>query len=528
MTAVGESTETATSSTGFTRKQMLLLLTGLLLAQMAASIEGTVVSTAYPTIARDLGGLKQISWIFTSFLLTSTTSTMLWGKLSDLFGRRRFYELALLVFMVGSTLCGAAQSMQWLIWARALQGIGAGGIFTLTMTIMGDVMSPRERGKYQGYMMSVFAGSLVAGPLIGGLLVDHANWRWIFYMNLPFGFAALWLSRKTLNLQFSRRSHAVDYLGVALMTVWVTAILLVLKLGEDWGWTSGRILGLTALFAITLIAFIYQQAGAPEPVMPLRLFRERIFTLAAILQFLVGIVFFAVVLYAPLFLQVVTGQRATDSGLLITPMTFGMLFGSSGSGRIFTKTGRYKKFPIIGGALLTAATALMATMNTGTGRFLPSLYMFLFGIGGGFLFMVLLVGVQNRVDHGDLGISTSAINFFRSLGNTFATALFAGLFITRLDSELARQAPGSGFTAQNLNRSPQQIQAFEPALRDGVVQAFTNSLHLVFLLLVPLCAAVALISIFIPEYPLRDRAAVGSTNAEQQGAERSRVKSGDR
>jgi EmrB/QacA subfamily drug resistance transporter len=502
-----------------THRHILVLITGLLLAQLVASIEGTVVSTAAPTIVADLGGLKQISWVFTGYLLTSTATTPLWGKLSDLIGRRRLYELAIGIFMTGSVLCGASTSMGMLIASRILQGVGAGGIFTLTMTIMGDVLPPRERGKYQGYMMSVYATATVLGPLIGGLLVDHATWRWIFYMNIPLGLGALVLSRMTLNLPFSRRNHVIDYAGAALLMLWVIAALLVMQLGNDWGWSSANTILVSAIAVFGLVLFVLQERRAAEPVLPLHLFRERIFAVGATLQFFTGAAMFVIAIYCPLFLQVVTGQKATYSGLLVIPMTIGMLLGSTGSGRRLTRTGRYRWYPVVGCALMSAATFLLASMHRGTNKFETSTFMLLFGVGAGFVFIVVLVGVQNRVAHDDLGIATSAVNFFRSLGNTLGTAIFGAIFIAQLDQQLLRLVPGSGMRADTLRDSPEQIRHLEPLLRDSVIQSFTNALHIVFLWTVPFCVIALLLSWFIPEHPLRAHAAVGVTEG-QLGAEK--------
>jgi EmrB/QacA subfamily drug resistance transporter len=500
----------------FTRRRMLLLITGLLLAQLVASIEGTVVSTAAPTIVADLGGLKQISWVFTGYLLTSTATTPLWGKLSDLFGRRRLYELAIVIFLTGSILCGAATSMGMLIGARILQGVGAGGIFTLTMTIMGDVLSPRERGKYQGYMMSVYAVATVLGPLIGGLLVDHASWRWIFYMNIPLGVAALAISRVTLKLPFTKRDTVIDYLGAALLLLWVVAALLVMQLGNDWGWTSAQTLSVSFIAIVGLALFLWQEQRAPEPVLPLRLFREKIFAVGAAIQFSTGAAMFVIAIYCPLFLQVVAGLKATQSGLLVIPMTIGMLVGSTSSGRRLTRTGRYRWYPVVGCALMTAAAVLLASMNTDTNSLQTSAYMLLYGVGAGFVFIVILLGVQNRVEHEDLGIATSAVNFFRSLGNTLGTAIFGAIFIAQLDKQLVRLTPGSGLRAETLRDSPEQIRQLEPLLRDSVIQSFANALHTVFLWTVPFCVIAFVLSWFVPEHPLRASAAVGVTDTDDE------------
>jgi predicted MFS family arabinose efflux permease len=380
-------------------------------------------------------------------------------------------------------------------------------------------MSPRERGKYQGYMMAVFTGATVLGPLVGGFIVDHYSWRWIFYINFPLGSAALILSAVTLRIPFSRREHTIDYLGAFLLSVWVIAVLLVLQMGSEWGWTSARTVGVSLLFAISLPLFIAQEERAVEPVLPMRLFREKIVTVTSAAQLFMGAALFGVILYTPTYLQVVTGQRATDAGLLSVPATIGMVVGSSMTGRIITRTGHYRKFPIIGAALATLAMVLLSAMDRTTSRFTTGAWMLMFGIGGGMIFIVALVGVQNRVAHEDLGVATSATNFFRSLGNTLGTALFGSVFVTQLDKNLGRLAPNSGLTAATLRQRPSEIQKIaDLSLRNGVIQSFTNALHVVFLLGVPFCILTFVTQWFLPEHPLRDRAAVGVGADEEQVA----------
>ena len=493
------------------RRRILLILTGLLLAQMMAAIEGTVVSTAMPTIATDLGRFDLAPWVFIGYLITSTACTPLWGKVSDLVGRRRPYELAILVFMAGALGSGAATSMWMLVAFRIIQGIGAGGLFAISMTIIGDVLSPRERGKYMGYMGGSFAVATVLGPLVGGALVDYAHWRWIFYMNLPLGVAALLFSHFTLRqIPFSHRDHRIDYLGGALLVVWVVSLVVATQVGGDQlGWTSPGMIVLLVLGFGGLAAFLVQETRTPEPMVPLGMFRERIVADGVALQFFVGFAMFGVTISTPLYLQVVTGVNATRSGLLIVPLTLGMLLTSITGGRRMTSTGRYRIYPLAGSVLMTVGMLLLASMDTGTSRYVVGGYMFLFGAGVGGIMQITLTAMQNRVPHADLGVVTSATNFSRSLGSTFGSAVFGAVLINRLDYNLPRLVPGqTGLDAASLQQSPVEIQRLEPAVRDGVIDAFAQSLDVVFTLAIPFCAITIALAIFFPEYPLRETAAV--------------------
>lgn len=507
------------------RRRILLILTGLLLAQMMAAIEGTVVSTALPTIATDLGRFDLAPWVFIGYLITSTACTPVWGKVSDLVGRRRPYELAILIFMAGALGSGAATSMWMLVAFRFVQGIGAGGLFALSMTIIGDVLSPRERGKYMGYMGGTFAVATVLGPLVGGLLVDYAHWRWIFYMNLPLGVAALAFSHFTLQLPFTRRDRSIDYLGGVLLITWVVALVVATQVGGDQvGWTSPGMFALLLVGFGGLAAFLVQETRAEEPMVPLSMFRERIVADGVALQFFVGFAMFGVTISTPLFLQVVTGVNATRSGLLIVPMTLGMLTTSIFGGRRMTKTGRYRIYPLAGSLVMTLGMVLLASMNTGTSRNLVAVYMFLFGAGIGGIMQITLTAMQNRVPHGDLGVVTSAANFARSLGSTFGSAIFGAVLINRLDYNLPRLVPGGeSLDAASLQQSPAEIQDLEPAVRDGVIDAFAQSLDLVFTLAIPFCAATLLLAFLFPEYPLRETAAVGADAPSDETPEPSRA-----
>lgn len=500
------------------RRRILWILTALLLAQAMAAIEGTVVATALPTIIGDLGGLDLYSWVFTSYLIASTASTPLWGKLSDLYGRRHLFHTTIVIFLIGSVLAAAAQSMGQLIAFRLVQGLGAGGLFALSMTIIGDVVSPRERGRYQGYMGGMFAVATVLGPLVGGLLVDHAHWRFVFLMTVPLGVIALAMSWRLLRLPFTSREHVIDYLGSALLVTWVVAIVLGLEWGSSTGWGSPRALGALGVALAGLVAFFVHEQRAVEPVLPPRLLAERVVAVSSGLQFLTGAAMMAAAVFGPLFLQVVVGVDATRSGLLIVPMTLGMLLTSVGSGQIITRTGHYRTFPIVGTAVILAAVVGLSQMGVGTGRFDAMARLFALGAGIGFVMQVVLVAVQNRVAHEHLGVATSTANFFRSLGQTFGAAVLGAVLTTRLDVHLGRLVTGVELDAASLQQSPAGIRALPDEVRTGVIEAFAQSIHEVFLLTIPVCVVGFVLSFALPGHPLRTAAAVGQADHGREPA----------
>jgi EmrB/QacA subfamily drug resistance transporter len=500
----------ATDAPTLGRRRIIILLIGLVLGNIMAGVEGTIVATARPFITADLGRFDLSAWIFVAYQLTQAVSTNLWGKFSDLLGRKWLYQLSIVVFMVGSLTCGLSTSMPMLIAGRAIQGIGSGGLFTLGMVIMGDVLSPRERGRYVGYMAGTYGIATVLGPFVGGAVVDHASWRWVFFMMLPFGVGSIVLAHLNLNLPFHRRDHVIDYAGSGLMIVWVTALVLYGELGDRHGFTSPTMLTLLVVGLAALVTFVRVEQRASEPVLPIRLFRDRTFVLASASMFLNGVMTMVISIMAPLFLQIVTGVNATRAGVLSMPMVLGMLVASIYTGTMMTRTGRYRIYPILGSGMMAASAALLATMGTGTPKALPALYMFFAGAGANGASQVLIVAVQNRVPHADLGIATSATSFFRSLGNVAGSALYSALLLSRLDHWLPRLVPdGSVSNAAQISQSPKEIQAMEPAVRDGIVQSFANSLHTVFLWLVPVTVVLFLIALAVPEHPLRDKAAIG-------------------
>ena len=491
------------------RRRIIVILIGLVFGNIMAGVEGTIVATARPFIVADLHRFDLSAWIFVSYQLTQAVSTNLWGKFSDLLGRKRLYQLSLLVFMAGSLTCGVSTSMQMLIVGRGIQGVGAGGLFTLSMVIMGDVLSPRERGRYVGYMAGTYGMATVLGPFVGGAIVDNVSWRWIFFMMMPFGIAAMTLAQINLKLAFKRRERTIDYAGALSMAVWVTSFVLYAELGGRDGFTSPKMIALLGLGAVTLGAFIRTERRAVEPILPMHLFREPTFSLAAASQFSNGLVTMTIGIMAPLFLQIVGGVNATRSGVLSMPMVVGMLMASMFTGAMMSRTGRYRIYPILGSGMLCAATALLATIGTGTSNLLPAFYMFIAGAGSNGSSQVLTVAVQNRVPYDDLGIATSATAFFRSLGQVAGSALYSALLVARLDYWLPQLVTdGSVVNSTQIRQSPKQIQEMPPAVRDGIIESFSRSLHSVFLWLIPVCVIGLVISLGVPEHPLRESAAI--------------------
>src|SRR4051794_40669652 len=393
------------------RKQFVLTFAGLLLAMLLASLDQTIVSTALPTIVGDLGGLDQLTWVVTAYLLTATVSTPVWGRVSDLYGRKALFQASIAVFLLGSALSGVAGSIGELIGFRALQGLGAGGLMTLAMAIVADIISPRERGRYQGYIQMVFVLASVAGPLLGGLFADHLSWRWVFYVNLPIGALALGVVSTTLEHTVSGARPRIDYGGAALLAAGLTAILLVTTWGgRQYAWDSPTIAGLAVAAVALLAAFVWRERRAAEPILPLRLFRDPVFDVVSVVLFLTTCAFFAAIVFTPLYLQVVTGATATSSGLLLLPMMLAAAASTAVSGRLISKTGRYKRFPVAGLAIMALGLLLLSRLDETTSRAMTSLYLAVFGVGFGMVSQVLTVAVQNAVPRADIGIATASAN----------------------------------------------------------------------------------------------------------------------
>jgi len=488
------------------RRETLVVVAGLMVGLSLAALDGTIVATALPTIVGDLGGLDQLSWVVTSYLLASTAATPLFGRLSDLYGRRRLFQVAIIIFIVGSMLAGVSQTMLQLILARGVQGVGGGGVMAMCFSIIGDIIPARERGRYTGFFTATFAAASVAGPLLGGFFVDTLTWRWIFYINLPLGLVALFVTSHVLRrVPFRRQDHRIDFLGAALMVAAVSSTMLVAVWGgAEYAWSSGVIIGLASAAVILTVTFVLHERRVPEPILPLRLFGNSVAAVCFAISFLLGAVMFAATSFLPLFLQIVTGASATNSGLLIVPLMGGLTIASIITGRRITATGRYRIYPIVGTALCTVGVALLSQMGTDTSRLYSSASMAIVGYGVGMTMPTLSLAAQNAVSGRDLGVVTSATTFFRSLGGALGVALFGAVLTARSNAELDRQLPvGTLIDRDTLLSSPEKIRELPAELSGPVTDAIAEGVTAAFVVAVPVVAAAFGFAWFLREVPLR-------------------------
>lgn len=513
----------ATTTTGqnqLTHREVLIVFSGIMLGMLLAALDQTIVSTALPTIVGDFGGLQHLSWVITAYLLTSTASVPLYGKLSDLYGRKIMFQFAIVVFLFGSLLSGASQSMLQLILFRGVQGLGGGGIMAMAMAIIGDIVAPRERGRYQGYTGGVFALASVVGPLLGGVFTDQLTWRWVFYINLPLGILALVVTSAVLKLPYRRVEHRIDYLGSVLMVSGVSCLLLVASWGgTQYDWMSMQIIGLAVAGVIFTGLFVLQERRAAEPLLPLRLFGNRIFSVSSAIGLVVGATMFGAIAFLPVYFQVVKGVSATSSGLRLIPLMVGLVAASVGSGRIISETGRYRVFPIVGMAIVSVGLFLLSRVGVTTGMLEISAYMLILGVGVGLVMQVIVLAVQNAVDHKDLGTATASVNFFRSMGSAFGVAIFGSILTNRLDYNLPRLLPsgtnGSFKAGRLLGSTPDQLRALPASVHAAAIEAFSMSLHTMFLWVVPVAVVGFALTGLLREIPLRDAAHVGSDSATE-------------
>ncbi|MFH9015174.1 MFS transporter [Streptomyces sp. NPDC017943] len=487
---------------------VLVSIGALLLGMLLAALDQTIVSTALPTIVSDLGGLDHLSWVVTAYLLAATAATPLWGKLGDQYGRKRLFQTAIVIFLIGSALCGAAQDMGQLIAFRALQGLGGGGLIVLSMAIVGDLVPPRERGRYQGLFGAVFGATSVLGPLLGGVLTQHASWRWVFYINLPVGVVALAVIAAVLHIPRNRQRHVIDYLGTFLIAAVATCLVLVASLGgTTWAWGSPQIIGLAVLGVLLACAFVAVERRAAEPVLPLKLFKVRTFTLSAVISFVVGFAMFGAMTYLPTFLQVVHGISPTLSGVHMLPMVVGLLLASTTSGQIVSRTGRWKVFPIAGTGITALGLLLLHQLDEHSSTAELSGFFFVFGLGLGLVMQVLVLIVQNAVPYEDLGVATSGATFFRSIGASFGVAVFGTVFAGRLGDLLGDAFRGTplpaGVSPGSLEADPRGIAALPPGLRPAALHAYAVAITDVFLYAAPVALLGFVLAWFLKEDRLR-------------------------
>jgi EmrB/QacA subfamily drug resistance transporter len=500
------STPAEISASAVTGRRLWLIVGALMTGMLLAALDQTIVATALPTIVGDLGGASHLAWVVTAYLLASTASTPLWGKLGDMYGRKRFFQAAIVIFLAGSALAGASQSILELIAFRGLQGLGGGGLIIGAQTIIGDVVSPRNRGRYQGMFGAVFAVASVLGPLLGGLFVDNLSWRWVFYANLPLGAIALLVTAAALPGALSRVHHVIDYLGTVLIALAAASLVLLTSLGgTTYAWGSAPIVFLAVAGVLLIILFVLAERRAAEPVLPLSLFRNRVFSASGAIGFVVGFAMFGAITFLPLYLQIVKGVDPTVSGLRLFPLIAGLLTTSIGSGLLISHSGRYKVFPILGTGIMAAGLFLLSTLTPSSGTVTSSLSMFVLGVGIGAVMQVLIIAVQSAVEHKDLGTATAGATFFRSMGGSFGTAVFGAIFANALAGHLARSLGGVklpvGVTGASV--SPRALATLPASAHTAFVDAYASSLQTVFLIAVPIAVVGFVLAWLLPEIELR-------------------------
>jgi EmrB/QacA subfamily drug resistance transporter len=492
-------------------REVMIVLPGLLMAILLAMLDNLIVSTALPRIVGDLGGVAHLSWVVTAYILASTITTPFYGKLGDMYGRKKFFVAAILIFLAGSALSGLSQSMAELIAFRAIQGLGAGGLMVGAMATLGDIVAPRERGRYMSYMMVIMMLATIGGPLLGGFITTSFSWRWIFYINIPLGGAALVYLLATLHLPGKRVNHKVDYLGGTLLGVAATALILLATWGgTQYAWGSPEIIGLALVTVAAAAGFCITEMRAAEPMLPLHVFRNGNFSLTMAMTFLTGLAMFGAMTFLPLYQQTVQGESPTVSGLMLTPMMLGVTVTSIVAGQVTTRTGRYKVFPILGGAIMGAGMYLLTGLGVGTSRLTSALFYVVLGLGMGFLMQMVSLIAQNSVEQKDMGVASSARMFFQQIGGSLGVAAFGAIFARQLTSSLASAAgPGAHISASGGQLDPARVNSLPAPVRHDVFFAIAHAVQHVFVWAVPSAVLIFALAWFIKEVPLRGRAPVG-------------------
>ncbi|WP_329135072.1 MFS transporter [Streptomyces sp. NBC_01476] len=511
----GTAAEAGEAAAGPRQRSVRVVMAGLMVAMLLAMLDNMIVGTAMPTIVGELGGLDHLSWVVTAYTLATAASTPIWGKLGDLYGRKGVFLTSIVLFLAGSALSGASQSMDQLISFRALQGLGAGGLIVGVMAVIGELIPPRERGKYQGMIAGVMAIAMIGGPLVGGSITDNWGWRWSFYINLPIGVVALAMITIVLHLPKKRGQGRIDYWGAVLLTVAITALVLLTTWGgTQYAWGSVQIIGLLVLGLAALGAFLFAETRVAEPIMPLRIFRNVNFSLISVIGFLVGFTMFGAMTFLPLYQQTVQGASATNSGLLLLPMLLAMMAVSMVAGRVTTATGRYRIFPILGGALMTIGLYLLSTMDVHTGRFASGAFMAVLGAGMGFVMQITMLISQNSVEMKDMGVGSSSATLFRTIGGSFGVSLFGALFANKVADGMA--GSGSAATSGGAQLDPATIAKFPPALKDAYFHAVASGTHVVFFWGAVISVLGFIAAWFLVETPLRGAVKTTSDDAQDE------------